>query len=425
MNRMASNAAMTPLYAADLLRRYWAPLLCVYTAGTLLHDLLVHAMVWLSGVHRLLGMAGLSLAVLVTLAVTIIMFHLLAPGMPTLATELPGIGERAGVPFAERERRVVDAVTMAILPFLLFYSAWGMFAEEFRQYATSVANDRGLDAYLELSDIESAGLPLVVAIACWLGRTVFEGLYRRAGDRWLGLLTAVFEANWMFFAVFTVTRLVARAQEWLAGRVFMADLAFAVEGLLLTVEEVTRLPAVEAYAAALLVVAQLWEHLKEGLLEPLLWLTIVAVVFGAEVDEEQPMFGGGGRSPEQGPGGARGLLRGFGRLVGRDLRGKYTPFLNALRFVLRVGPVFFLSYCLYYVLLELGFGWLERGVYVLVGPQEFLAWWWQWLGPVGFVLDALHELARVCLLAAAFEMTLRRLGTRSVGRRARRAADRF
>ncbi|MFC7326157.1 hypothetical protein [Marinactinospora rubrisoli] len=421
------SALLVPVYALDLARRHWALLLCVYAAGTTLHDLLIRLMVRLNGVHPVAGLAGLSVSVLVTLTTTIVMFHLLRPALPTLDAELvPSRRRAAGGTggFAERERRVVDAVAMAILPFLLFYSAWGMFVEEFREYSITIGNTDGIVGYTGITDIDAMGLPMAIALVSLSGRSLLEKLYARTRNVWLGVLTALFEANWMFFAVFSVAQLTGDAVDWVGQRVVVAELRAAAQDSLGWLAGVSSLPLDTSVPAALRAAAGMWPHLKDGLVGPLLWLTIVAVVFGAEIDRAEALFRKGGRADRVRRAASRlpEMVRGVGRFAGRDLREKYTPFLNAFRFILRVSPVFYLSFCLYYGLLELGFAWLERGVYRLVGPHEFLAWWWPWLTPIEFAVDALHEVLRVCLLAATFEITLRRLGRHSVGRRARRAA---
>ncbi|WP_246062450.1 hypothetical protein [Haloactinospora alba] len=407
-----------PVYTLDLVRRYWAPLLCVYTAGTFLHGMLLRGMVWISDINAVVGLLGLGLATLVTLATTILMFHMLRPGLPVVDTEL--VGAR---PVKSRgERVVVDAVAMAILPFLVFYSAWGMYAEEFRTYSQNLVNERGITGYVETAELSAFGLPLAFALACWCLRLVVERYYNSTGNTVLGLLTAVFEANWMFLMVFSVAQLIDRGQAWLADRVVWEGMQHGLQDFLRWVNDAFPLPFEVSYPAALAVAAAVWSDLKEGLLGPLLWLTIAAVVFGAELDKHESLFRKGSRGErlEKAVGRTPGMVRGIGKFAGRDLHDKYTPFLNSFRLILRVSPVFYLAFCLYYTLMELGAGWLERGIYVLVGPADFLGWWWQWLEPVTIGVDALHELLRVCLLAATFELILRRISASSTGRRARR-----
>jgi hypothetical protein len=421
---MATSAAKLPLYTLDLARRYWAPLLCVYLGGTLVHDLLIRGMVLVSASDATIALLGLSVSVLVTLIATILMFHLLRPGLPTIDTELVGSVPPERRTLGAREHHVVDAVAMAILPFLIFYSAWGLFAEEFRLYSVALVNERGLEGLTEPTRLDALGLPLGIALGSWALRAVCEHFYVRKENKVLGVLTAVFEANWMFFAVFSVAQILSDGQTWLAGRTFWVGLQNEITDLTRVLGDLTSLPVEAAYLAVLAAIGTAWGHLKEGLFEPLLWLTIAAVIFGAEIEGHDRMFRSGTRAGrlEDRVGRAPGLVSGIGRYAGRGVREKYTPFLNAFRFILSVSPVFYLSFCLYYVLLELAFGWLHRAVFLVVGPADFLGWWWQWLTPLETSVEALHEVLRVCLLAATFEVALRRVGDTSTGRRARRAS---
>ncbi|MFC7739986.1 hypothetical protein ACFQXA_01985 [Nocardiopsis composta] len=94
----------------------------------------------------------------------------------------------------------------------------------------------------------------------------------------------------------------------------------------------------------------------------------------------------------------------------QGLRDKYVPFFNALRFVLRVGPVFFLGYCLAFALLRLGTDLLHRGLLLLAAPGDLLSGLAPVLPMAGAAADAVHQVLLVCLLAAAFELVVRRLG---------------
>src|SRR5690606_41184543 len=138
------------------------------------------------------------------------------------------------------------------------------------------------------------------------------------------------------------------------------------------------------------------------------WLTITAVVYGAQMDRYTGLFRKGTRAAriEQAITGRRGPLRAAVGWVRRDMGDKYIPFLNAFRFILSTSPVFYLSFSLYYVLLELGFDWLERGLYIALGPAEWLRWWWPWLWPIKVVPDIATLLLRILLLAATCELLL-------------------
>ncbi|PRX99775.1 hypothetical protein [Allonocardiopsis opalescens] len=410
----------------DLVRRYWAPMLLWYALGQLLHDLFMQVLILAGEQHRLLGYAGLSLSILITLVAMILMFHAVRPGLPTLQSELRThrrpVADLSA--FDEEEHNVIDAVAQAILPFLIFYGAWNLIADEVREYGVGFFNSTGnLDILGDELNGVAFGIPMAVAIGAWLARWVFENLYNRSHNRWLGITTAVFESVWTFFALFTVAQLIGDFWTWLGNRVFVQGIGDAVQS------SITFLDGLVPFELNLFVnlswdwwLVEIWPYLKDGLLQPILWLTIAAVVFGAEISRNRALIEGTGRLEERIDRLSSRIprsLRWAGVSLTRDLQDKYTPFLNAFRFVLRTGMVFYLSYCLIYTLLEIGMDWLYRGVLYAMGPHDFLEWWWNRLPFVEFGVDALHEILRVCLLAAAFELTLRRVGHLSRGRRSK------
>lgn len=433
MSRTATATASVtrlPLYTLDLARRYWAPLLCVYVIGTFVHDMLMRGVARLSAVDYNVSLLGMTLVVLTQLTVTIVMFHMLRPGLPTVSRELfpssSGRSPKVSAKVSERERRWVDAVATAILPFLIFYNAWGRFADEFREYSVQLLNQRGLDGLAEVNEMNALGLPLLIALVSFLLRVLCDRLYASTDNKIVGLFTALFEANWMFFGLFSIMQVYGNIKTWVAQRQVWFAVEHGVLGFIRDLGAATALPVEQGYLAALDLIGKLALNLRDGLFEPLLWLTIAAVVFGAEMDRHDSLFRKGTRAARiEGAltSSNKGVLRQFGKLAQRSAQDRWTPFINAFRFILRASPVFYLGFCLYYVLVDLAFTWLERGVYVAVGPHDFLGWWWPWLTPVNFLVDALHELIRVCLLAATFEVTLRSLSSSSTGRRARVHGD--
>ncbi|GAA1119004.1 hypothetical protein [Nocardiopsis metallicus] len=423
MPRATSSTAILPAYTFVLLGRYWAPLLCAFSVGYLVHWSLMRGLVRVAGVHQAIGLAGLGLTLLVTLATTIVMFHLVRPSLQLVDSELSNDPvSKSRTTMAQRERRVVDGVVLAILPFLIFYSAWGLIGEEFETYSVGLLNDGGLESFAAPHEVNAVGLPLVIALVAWLMRRVCEFFYRKNKNGVLGVLTALFEAVWMFMVVFSIGVALNRLEAWAKGRVVWAQLQEALSLSFDWAGGLVGLTDVDVYVALLAALASLWAAVKSGLLAPLLWLTIAAVVYRAEIDEDAVLFERRRRS-QLGQALSRfsRFSRGFGRAGGQDLMDKYTPFLNAFRFVLTVGPVFYLTFAFYYVLVEVGFSQLHRLVFVIGGPGDFLADWWLWLGPIDFLVGAARELVRVCLLAAAFEIALRKVDEGSSGRRERTA----
>lgn len=390
-----------------LVGRFWVPLLFWFTAGYLAHDLVLRGAALLALHNKWLGFAGLSISVLIMLASTIMMLHAVRPGL----TPFGGV-RRLPVPVPEQPRvesspPIVDAIAETILPFLVFYGAWGLFVDEVRTWGTHAIN-QSLDAGLNAVDIteNATGIPLLIAVGSWLIRAGLETLYNRRGGRVLGLSTALFEANWMFFAVISVSAIIGNAYDWIAQRM---------------VWEIVR-ETVAFVVPDLTWVANAWASLqpyvptvKDGLLQPLLWLTIAAVVFGEKMNRDADViansrFQSVGRAFERLP---RPVQR-VTELFSREVRDKWTPLANGVRFVLTAGPIFYLTYCLCYMVIDAGTEWLEVLAIRVIGPHPF-DWWWPWLTPLNFVQQGLHEILRIALLAAAFELGLERARRRRLG----------
>ncbi|MBV2364318.1 hypothetical protein ACFPZ0_23320 [Streptomonospora nanhaiensis] len=408
-----------PLYTLDLARRYWAPLLCVYLVGSFIHDMLMRSLVFVADFDQNIALIGVALATLVELTMFIVMFHMLRPALPTVDTEL--VSSRTGT-LGERERRWVDAVAMAILPFLIFYNAWGVFEDEFRQYTTTLFNERGFGMWTDAAFLNALGLPLAIALSAYLLRVVCDRYYTRTDNKALGLLSVVFEANWMFFACFSTAHIFGSIQEWAADRRVWVESTGALLEAVRSLGEATSLPLEAGYLAMLQGLGAAATVFWEGVTQPLVWLTIAAVIFGAEIDRHEALFRKGTRAAkveELLTGDRRGFVHQISRFARQDTAERYMPFLNAFRFILRASPVFFLGFCLNYVLIELGCDWLQRGVFVLIGPHDFLGWWWPLLEPVHLAVEAVRHVLRVCLLAVTFEITLRSVTAASTGRRAR------
>lgn len=423
MARMTSSAAFLPVYALDLVRRHWVPLLCVYTVGMLAHTLLMRGLVAFTDINPTLALAGLGLTLLITLVTFVVMFQLLRPGLPMIDSELgTEVVRRRRSGFAESERRVVDGVALAIFPFLLFYGAWGLIEEQYDTYSISLLNTGGVEAFAAPTELTWFGLPLVVALVAWALRRLCGYFYDSNRNPALGVLTALFEGVWMFMVLFSIGAFLSLGQDWMSNRAAWVGVETWVTDLLDGLGNLVNVPELSAGVAA--AIAAAWSSLKEGFLAPMLWLTITAVVYRAQISDHDALFEqrrGGGQFGAAVNRAAR-LSEVFGKYASSDFRDRISPCLNAVRFVLGAGPVFYLSFCLYFVLLDVLFSQLNRGVFVLLGPGDFQGQMWPWLQPVEFAVDALHMLFRLCLLAAAFEIALRRAEETSVGRRVWRVA---
>ncbi len=421
----ADSPTTLPVSALRLARRYWAPLLLWYALGQLVHDLILRgaARVGSRGpaetlltteytAWRVVGLAIMSLGVLVVLGAAILMLHSIAPGLPNLRAALrsrrhPEAEEGSGdaSPGAE-ERRTVDTVAETLLPFVVFYGAWGLFTSDVRQYAIVGVNTRG---DVSLLDIPINWFTLAVTLGALGLRIACEWQLNRTGNRILALVTPVFEAIWMFFAVITIGVLIGEVLEWLGSRALWATIKDVLGGVVDTVDVVVPFSA----GAALRWLGSFGADVKDGLLQPLLWFTIAAVVYGERMESDRRTIEGTRLERLHRARGAWARLprrvRVFLEVASRELREKWTPAVNGLRLALRAGAAFFLTFCLCYVALQVLTRWGWIGATRIIGPHPW-DWWQVALVPLDFARDAIYEVLRICLLGAAYDLALRRTG---------------
>ncbi|HEX4814147.1 MAG TPA: hypothetical protein VFV66_15495 [Nonomuraea sp.] len=380
--KRTSSVTRLPLDALSLAVRHLLPLAFFFTAGRVVHDLILVMAVYVSDVEppgKFVGFAVMSLAVLATLTSYIAMLRLLRhDGPPAPATETEG-------------ERVPRLIAHTLLPFLAFYGAWGLFSEDVRQYSVLSQQLFGVEQVRNL-EFNPLVATTVIALAAFAVKVVLEKSYERARKGWLGLLATVFESMWMFFAVVSVEEVISGAAGWVTSRAAWAGAGDALGGVLSPVGDA---------------VAFVLPDPRDAILLPLVWLAIAAVVFGRQAGDVGAAIAGTrvesratrlwAATPAP--------VRGVAEFVSRDLRGKYLPALDGLRLALRVGPVFFLTFCLCHVALTTAADWTFIGVTHLVGPHE-TAWWTLWHDPIKFGVTAVFEVLRISLLAATLRLAL-------------------
>ncbi|MDH2425713.1 hypothetical protein [Sphaerisporangium sp. TRM90804] len=389
-----------PLDTFRLAGRLFLPLAFFYSLGALVHQGVILAAVHLAeprGWHAYLGFGVLSFGVLVTLTAYIAMLTTAGRALGTHETEARSLDER--------ERRLVDAIAHTLLPFLVFYSAWNLFVDDvraFQRLSSELGPQIDLDATALVAELFDFNI-LVVAITLGVFalKVACERLYERFNLRVLGVANSALECMWMFFGIISLGNWIGQGVDWLTGRVVWADLTGLIGGL----------PPVESLKQAAQAVAPYLPELKDGLVQPLIWLAMAAVVHSSSMTDEirviqgtrveAPLSSFWQRLPAP--------VQAVAEFFSRGFRDKYTPLANGLRLVLRVGAPFYLTFCLMYVALEalaaVGFMALTR----LLGPHEVL-WWQMWEGAVLFPVDLVHEVLRICLIAVAFDLALRQAG---------------
>lgn len=388
-----------PWATLRLAGRFAVPLALWYSVGEVLRYLLFLAG-YHFGLHRaVVPIFVISLLVMVTLGITVAMVHSVKRGLPAVREQ--ELDESLTSWVAPEEETILDALTRALLPFMIFYLAWNWFSDDaqaFEQAAAGRGNAQGgLGGQLE-------GMKAIIALyhhiwvavgltalflACkFVAERFVEPKWARVG----GVTVAFCEVNWTLFGLFTVNQGRGWLTGWIQNRVAWGWLG-----------DVTG-PAFGWFNA-------LWPSFKEAVLGGLVWLVIAGVILGVDADEQTAL--GKGRI-------GRGLstVSGMNRphtpweVITRELRDKWLPTFYGFRMVFRAGTLPFAVFCFLFMAIDDGELVARRGIYYLLGPHD-LAWWSPMLDVVGFAVGFVHQALRVCLMAAAFDLVVARVSERT------------
>jgi hypothetical protein len=373
-----------PLDTLRLAARFGLPLILLFAAGQVGRNLLILSGIEIShgryqGLRDVLAALTVVLMVLTAMAVTVAMLFVVRPALRAIRG-----------PATADEERYVAVLSRALLPFTIIYFSWNLFyadvgalirADFIRNYQQGGGDLFGYDVRIALG----------IALAAWVARVLLERRYAENGGHVTGLLTAVFEACFSFFAIFSLVRVGRQSAGWFSDRAIWAD--------------------IEDFFAPLpdLPLATV----RDALLLPLLWLIIAAVVYGADLATHRAVVAGTRLEPLAGrvtgirPRRARTIA-----FVTAEPRDKYVPLLAGLRLIWRAGITVFAVYALCYV----AAGYLAHVVWLditaIIGPRDPY-FWSAMIEPVDFLRDLIRDVLRIALLAATVDLMIARLSARA------------
>ena len=396
---LRSSPVILPWAALRLAWRFAVPLALWYTVGQVLRFLLFLGGYHFGLHHAVVPILVISLIVMLTLSVTVAMLHSVKDGLP--AVKKRELDESLTSWAAAEEETILDAVTRALLPFMIFYLAWSWYSEDaqaFEQAAAGRGNAQGgISGQLEaMKSITALGDHVYIAIGLTAGFLVLKFIGERFVEpKWArvgGVTVALFEVNWTLFGLFSVNKGRGVLTDWITSRVAWGWIG-----------DVTG-PFFGWFDA-------LWPSFKEAVLGGLVWLVIAGVILGVEADEETAL--GKGRV-------GRGLISVSGidrphtpwEVITRELRDKWLPTFYGFRMVVRAGLLPFAVFCMLFMGLDVGALMAERGIYYILGPHP-IEYWVTRLDVIHFGVDLVHQMLRVCLMAAAFDLVVRRVSART------------
>lgn len=388
-----------PVTTLRLAGRFAVPLTLWFTVGEALKYLL-----FLGGYHYglhnpVIPILVVSLVVMVTLAVAVAMLHSVREGLP--AVQARDIDHHLASWAADADEGVMDALTRALLPFMIFYLAWGWFSRDAKAFEQTAAGrgaaQGGIFGQLDAMKILLGLLDhTYVAIACTAAFFVLKMLAERLIEpKWPrigGISIAYCEVNWTLFGIFTIDVGRRGLGNWITGRVVWAQIGHLtgpVLGWLGTV----------------------WPLFKNAILGAIVWLVIAGVVLGVDAEEETAL--GKGKL-------GRKVIRASGidkprtprEVLTRELRDKWLPTVYGFRMVFRSGMLPFAVFCALFAGLDVLEPLAKRGAYYLLGPHK-LGWWEPRLALVDVGVSLVYEVLRVCLMAAAFDLVVARVSART------------
>lgn len=417
---MLAEVALPIKLTFRLWLRFWPQLIAVVLLGLTVSDLLMWVAVKAAYINHYAGLGLLTLVALTQLVTTVSMIQIVRPGLPSVNAAQPQADEQA-----DRSEfglsRLTTIIAVALLPFFAYYAAWGFLGDTVRQYSRLALELRPFEGGggSVLDVLDSKWILLSVAVS-WIVRSFAKAMKERTKRSVWDIIMVVCETNWIFIGLYIISRW---KDDWLQA---------LIEGRLWSWFEqffaALALPVSSAFAAALIPVEQVPENFSAvavnlffHALLPVIWLVMVALVYGYDVRDQKELmrihhrverFGERYQAIPK-------FLRDFIEHFISGYRSRYLPIANGVRLTLNSGLLLIITLILGYRFIEWAAAWLWLGTAHLIGPHS-IAVWEVLANGVSFLFGSplqdsstgiLVEPLRICFLAAvletAFSMTKR------------------
>ena len=410
-------------------------LLTVYLLGWLGSELAQRMAIQAGERNSWVGLAIFSFGFLAQLVAIVVVLQLVGQelGVRQLIPETELVDD-------DRDSSLTRLISITLLPFLGIYAVFGDVSERAAQLAYEQLFRNGLlsDAPSVLGTLNDAAVQhpwwlLAGLVAIYLVRRGLDVLHERTGIRAFGLAVALVEAFFMLVVIMGGVRVWQAARLWLGDRAFMGWLDSLWQSILSALSVISiQLPELVTRLVVFLA-GEVWPLVLEALVQPVIWLSVAALVFGTQVLSLAEVWRKGEPYLAKVPGStvfashaerrrAKGKLpppAGVGRAASElkeaflgDIDDKYLPTFHSLRLVLRAGVLFLGSYVAVYSAIVMARNGLEMLIDHLFAGQP-IAFWYAYGTSLGLIPDVLFEPLRICLLAVAFRRCLELFWMRS------------
>lgn len=357
-----------------ILARRWPVLAAWYFGAEAAHYLLIHLAGWAASYTALGGLLLLPCAVLAKLVAYVAMYLVVRDDLPAVRTRTRRVANLAD--FA-------GTVTAAVLPFLVFYSAWGMLNRDLNSLysvAADLVSKRhlGEESFVAgtISDVQFGWPTITVLLAAFAVRTVLSALGHRL-PRWTGLPAAYVEVVWVGLLLSFIGRAVTVAMDWFgtrAGGVWLFELGHSLA------------QAVPWIGSTWDAVGGLWGLVGNAILLPVAWAAIAGVIYGERMDSswETPAGSWWAR-----------VLDLLGRRVGE--------IADAVRLIWRAGPIAFGGFLVVFAVWTFAAATADLWALRVFGPQDsdFLK---AFSGLLAAIVAGVFEPIRVAIVASAYDI---------------------
>lgn len=365
-----------------ILASHWIALAAWYLAGEVLHQLLVQLAGFVGGHTTLGGLLLLPLAVAARLVSYIAMYLTIRPSLTNTAH-----------PDAGGYQEFLATTLAAILPFSVFYAAWGMLTtdqNEFFNIASSIALAESNYEYGQLGDrggIVSVGVLPVAVLVIALALRVLHARFSDRLPSWTFIVASYAELLWTFMLFTLVGQWWADVRGWFSERVvtvWMQDIG-------------------DWFASNIVPVAMLWEGslwffglLAVVLVVPAGWLAIAGVIYGTTFDSTPPALK---RS--------RLALKGTTAKLTRTFLRRFEDLWAAVSVIWRGGPVLIGAFVLFYALWRSATEAGARGILQLIGGHDS-SFWSAYLPLILVAVAVVAEPLGVAIVATAYDAVIAR-----------------
>lgn len=404
-----------------LLARYWPQLVAAALIGNLAADVLLKFAAHVAIANHMAGLVVLTCIVLSQLVVTVTMFHILRPALPHLLNrqeQAANVHNPTLTDAASPTNSFARVVSIALLPFLGYYAAWGYLGNIVREYSRAALAAAPFGASANVLDVLDSRWLLISVATSWIARKAAKKMQGRSASALWHIVIVACETNWIFVGLFVISRWKDGALDWVMGTKawsLMQSLELSYFAFVPAAFAGAGLPMEQATIPVTTAAADLFFYM----LVPLIWLVMAALIYGLDLSDDSELKRAHKRTASlfERYASAPKFLRDFIDHFVKGYRSRYLPIANSVRLTASTSVALLTFSIVGYRLLDWGSAWLWFAATRVIGPHDVDTW--QVASQLLTILfgspfqdssrGILIEPLRVCFLAAVLDTAVARV----------------